>query len=65
MLYTSIFKTMVKLCSFNVKGLGNKEKRRTIFQWFKDKNVDICFIQEAHYTNACKDIWVKDWDGDM
>ena len=56
---------MVKICSFNVKGLGNKEKRRIIFQWLKDKKVDICFIQEAHYTNECKVVWGKDWGGEM
>ena len=39
---------MVKVCSYNVKELGNKEKRRIIFQWLKDNTVDICFIQEVH-----------------
>ena len=27
--------------------------------------MDICFIQEAHYTNDCKEIWAKDWGGEM
>ena len=55
----------LKFALFNVKGLGNKEKRRIIFQWLKDKKVDICFIQEAHYTNECKVVWGKDWGGEM
>ena len=56
---------MVKVCSYNVKGLGNKEKRRIIFQWLKDNKVDICLIQEDHYTSTFKETWAKDWDGDM
>lgn len=56
---------MVKVCSYNVKGLGNKEKRRIIFQWLKDNTVDICFVQEVHYTITFKETWAKDWDGDM
>ena len=56
---------MVKVCSYNVKGLENKEKRRIIFQWLKDNKVYICFIQEAHYTSTFKETWAKDWVGDM
>ena len=27
--------------------------------------MDICFIQEVHYTSTLKETWAKDWDGDM
>ena len=63
-LYCSSLTIMVKVCSYNVKGLGNKEKRRIIFQWLKDNKVDICFIQEDHYTSTFKETRAKDWDGD-
>ena len=56
---------MAKICLLNVKGLGNKHKHNMIFQWIKDNKVDICFIQEAHYTKASKEIWDKDWEVDI
>ena len=56
---------MAKLCSYNVKGLGNKQKRNMIFQWLKDNKVDICFIQEAYYTETVKESWAKDWEGEI
>ena len=56
---------MAKLCSYNVKGLGNKQKRKMIFQWLKDNKVDICLIQEAHYTETVKESWAKDWEGEI
>ena len=56
---------MAKLCSYNVKGLGNKQKRNMIFQWLKDNKVDICLIQEAHYTVTAKESWAKDWEGEI
>ena len=56
---------MVKVCSYNVKGLGNKQKRSIIFQLLMDNKVDICFIQEAHYISTFEETWAKDWDRDM
>ena len=56
---------MARICSYNVKGLGNKQKRNMIFQWLKDNKMDICLIQEAHYMETLKDTWTKDWEGSM
>ena len=36
-----------------------------IFQWLKDNKVDICLIQEAHYTETAKESWAKDWEGEI
>ena len=55
---------MAKICSYNVKGLGNKQKRNTIFQWIKDHKIDICLVQEAHYSETSKQTWKKDWGGE-
>ena len=56
---------MAKLCSYDVKGLGNKQKRNMIFQCLKDNKVDICLIQEAHYTETVKESWAKEWEGEL
>ena len=56
---------MAKLCSYDVKGLGKKQKRNMIFQWLKDNKVDICLIQEAHYTGTVKESWAKEWEGEL
>ena len=51
------------ICTVNVRGIGNKQKRNEVFQWLKLKNFDICLLQETH-LQACKNhIWEKEWGG--
>lgn len=50
-----------KICSFNVKGLGEFKKRNHIFSWLKDKEYNICCLQELHCTTSDLDKWEKEW----
>ena len=54
-----------KVMSFNVRGLRDEKKRKSIFRFVKRKNIDICFIQEAHSTLNDEETWKKDWEGDI
>ena len=44
-----------------MRGLGNKLKRRAIFNYFRDKNLDIIFMQETHVVNRTKQLWQTEW----
>ena len=53
----------IKICIFNVNGLGEYKKRRQIFEWLKCNKYGICFLQELHCKNESLDIWEKEWGG--
>ena len=53
--------TTIKLCSFNVRGLNEKKKRRDIFAYLKRKKFDICLLQETHCTKEQENIWQNEW----
>ena len=42
-------------------GLGNKIKWRSVYQYLKDKNLDIIFLQETHATKKTVKIWQNEW----
>ena len=52
-----------QICSLNVKGLGARKKRLQVFQWLKDKEFDICLLQETHLTEALNKVWEQQWGG--
>ena len=55
-----------KILSLNVRGIRNKEKRKTIFSWIRNQKAKIVFLQETHATddlqklieNELKGTWV-------
>lgn len=53
----------VKLVSLNARGLKNKLKRNTIFNYLKSQNIDIACIQESHITEKEIGVWEKQWGG--
>lgn len=52
-----------KLCSLNVMGLGNKQKREKIYQWLKDQNFSICLLQETHLISDNSPLLKNEWKG--
>ena len=56
---------MIKLCTLNVKGLNNKDKRIKIFKWLDEKNYSICLIQESHLTHTLAQTLKDEWDGEI
>lgn len=51
----------IKLCSYNVRGLGNKSKREHIFAWLKEKQFSVCLLQETHSGDGTHDVWGTEW----
>lgn len=48
------------ICSFNVRGLGQKAKRKQIFNFLEKKQFKICFLQETHSKPETETSWRHD-----
>ena len=47
-------KEIIKIISINVRGLRNKTKRLRIFNWIKEKHVDIVYrVTDYTFTSGC------------
>ena len=51
----------LKIASMNVRGIGNNNKRRETFNWLRNKQQSIIFLQEVHCTEATIDMWRSEW----
>ena len=51
----------LKIGSINVRGLGDNQKRREIFNWLKAKNFSVYFLQEVHCSENARSIWAAEW----
>ena len=51
----------LKIGSINVRGLGDNQKRREIFNWLKAKNFSVYFLQEVHCSENATSIWAAEW----
>ena len=54
-----------KICSLNVRGLGNKQKREKVFEWLKSQNYSICLLQETHANYAQTKTLKQEWGSDI
>ena len=55
----------IKICTLNVKGINNKEKRIKMFKWLEEKKYNICLLQESHLTDTVIEALKHEWDGDI
>ena len=53
------------LLSLNVRGIRTFEKRKAVFSWLVNSDVDIIFLQETYSTRDIENIWRKQWKGEM
>lgn len=51
----------LKIASMNVRGVGNNKKRSETFNWLRNKQQSIIFLQEVHCTEATFDTWRSEW----
>ena len=51
----------ITISSLNVRGLGNNDKRREIFQWLRKKKFSIYMLQEVHCTERYFETWAAEW----
>ena len=45
------------ICSFNVRGIGQKTKRKQIFNFLEKKQFKICLLQETHSKPDLESLW--------
>ena len=50
----------LKIASMNVRGIGNNKRRET-FNWLRNKQQSMIFLQEVHCTEATIDTWRSEW----
>ena len=53
----------LEIASLNVRGLQDNNKRKRIFQTFRNSKFDIILLQETHSTDEDVILWKKDWIG--
>ena len=53
----------LRVATFNVRGLQNRNKRREVFIWIKRQKVDIAFLQETHNIKKTDHLWRSEWGG--
>ena len=55
--------TSLKICSYNVRGLNQANKRRKVFSYLHNLKHDICLIQETHSVLRNEKYWSNEWGG--
>ena len=61
-----LFNGKLKVASLNIRGLGDKTKRRAIFDYLRKKDLDVVLIQEAHVDTLERvKLWTSEWGGKM
>ena len=53
--------TDLKIGSLNVRGLGERQKRREIFNWLRAKKFSIYLLQETHSSENTTTTWSSEW----
>ena len=55
----------VKVISFNVRGLRNQVKRRSIFSYLKNQKATLYCLQETFSKEDDEKIWSAEWGGQI
>ena len=53
----------LSIVSYNVRGLCDTMKRKEVFQFLRDKNADLYFLQEIHSTPKLENLWRNERGG--
>lgn len=56
---------MVKMWTYNARGLGNFEKRKQLYLLFKNKELDVILVQETHAVDDISHLWKSQWGGNI
>lgn len=51
----------IQVASFNVRGIGDTNKRRAIFNYLKQHNTSIVLLQEMHSCLEDETVWSNEW----
>lgn len=53
----------LKCLTFNVRGIRNRKKRLSIFQLFREQNIDVIALQETYLMEEDTQMLEKEWSG--
>lgn len=56
---------MVKICTYNARGLRDNVKRKQLMLLLKHKKLDVIFVQETHALQQDEKIWRAQWGCDI
>ena len=56
---------LLKCTNYNVNGLIQSPKRKSIFYLLKQKQYDIVFLQQTHCEFTDKTLWTCEWGGNI
>jgi len=59
--FSSVLFTDFKIGSLNVRGLGDRLKRREMFDWLRRKKFSIYMLQEVHCSEITIPVWSAEW----
>ena len=51
------------LVFINVRGINERKKRKSIFNWVRKQNVDLALLQETYSSEKSENEWRCDWGG--
>ena len=51
----------LSILSVNCQGLGNAQKRRDIFHYWKTKKIDILYLQDTHFERKLEPYVAAEW----
>ena len=55
----------MRICTLNARGLGDRMKRKSMFQFLR-KSADVIFLQELHIESVEKlHLWHTEWGGQL
>ena len=57
--------SVFKFLSLNVRGLRNREKRRSIFAHLKNQKPNVYFLQETFSNSRDEKVWAAEWGGQI
>ena len=52
-----------RIGSLNVRGINRHSKRIAIFNWVKQQNFDLMFLQETYSSTEDENLWQSEWGG--
>ena len=61
--HSAMVKQDLKIISFNVRGLNNMKKRKSIFDYLKTNRCDVAFLQETYSSREDETRWLQEWEG--
>lgn len=54
-----------KIGTLNLNGARDSQKRMCLFEFIKQKHIDVTFVQESHSDLKNEVDWKKEWDGQI